>query len=244
MIMDVDFLEKMFEIVESRKEVGAVVPLIYRWDFLNKLKTSIIDSRGITITPEHRFYEIDQGRDSNDLKFASEEVFGFSGAAVLFRLEALTDVAFLNKSGKNEYFDELMFMYKEDCDLSYRLQLAGWKIITAPQAKIYHDRTATGKGNSLWQIVFNRKNKSQQIKRWSFLHHWIILLKYKNLKFPWRVKIATTWYQFKSLVFVVMVEPYLLSEFKKLWKIRNEIKDRRNALKIKINIKEIFKIKS
>lgn len=240
MVIAPDFLEKMVIKIEDKKEVGAVVPLIYRWDFENNLKTNIIDSRGVGITREHRFFEIDQGRSDDGLKLESEEVFGFTGAAVLFKMEALGDVAFLNKTGKNEYFDELMFMYKEDCDLSYRLQLTGWKIITVPEAKIYHDRTAVGNGKSLWQIILNRKNKNRQIKRWSFLNHWIIIFKYRDLDFPRSVRTATVWYQVKSLIFVILFEPYLLSELKTLSTLQKEINERRQALKIKINIKNLF----
>lgn len=239
MVLDENFLDEILKTAHDKKEAGAIVPRIYNWDFKNKKKTDIIDSCGLCMNSSHRFFEYNQGQKCDDCGESTEEVFGFTGAAVLFDVKALDDVVYVNKNGQNEYFDELMFMYKEDCDLSYRLRLAGWKIFSSPSAKVYHDRTATTQGNTLKKIVLNRKNKNRQIKRWSFLNHWIIILKYRKLELPINVKIATYWYQLKSLIYVTVFEPYLLCEIKKLWKLRKEIDDRCKSLKIRISTKEI-----
>ncbi len=57
------------------------------------------------------------------------EIFYPSGAAVLFRKEALEEVGFL---------DEEYWMYNEDQEIGWRLLLAGWKNVLAPDAVIYH----------------------------------------------------------------------------------------------------------
>jgi len=43
------------------------------------------------------------------------------------------------------------------------------------------------------------------------------------------------------LVFVLLFEQFLLKEFIKLWKLKNEIKNKREQLKIIVDIKEIEK---
>ncbi|MFA6170865.1 MAG: glycosyltransferase family 2 protein [Patescibacteria group bacterium] len=242
MIFEADFIEKIVMAIETDKEIGAVAPKILKWDFKNNIKTSLIDSCGLYITKEHRFSDLRQGEDGEPQtpRQAYVPVFGFTGAAVIFNLAALLDAAFFN-GRYNEYFDELMFMYKEDCDLSYRLRLAGWKIIFAPDAVAYHDRTASPKGESNLAITLNRKNKSRQIKEWSFLNQWILLIKYSRLPFSRRVRFRTGWYQFKSLAFALFFEPYLLRQIASLWKIRYKIFKRRGQLKIRTNIKEIEK---
>ncbi|MFH0891927.1 MAG: glycosyltransferase family 2 protein [Candidatus Falkowbacteria bacterium] len=237
MILDKDFVAAMVKAAEADKTIGAVAPKILKWDFANNKKTDIIDSRGLSITREHRFSDTGQAEKDNGGQEA-REVFGFTGAAVIFRIEALKDIAY-DKIGEREFFDELMFMYKEDCDLSYRLRLAGWRIVFEPKAVIYHDRTASPQGESNLKIAFNRRNKSRQVKRWSFLNQWILILKYRRMPFSFRVKLATVWYQLKSLVFALIFETYLLKELYELWKMRAEIRNKREQLKIRVDIAEI-----
>jgi GT2 family glycosyltransferase len=59
-----------------------------------------------------------------------EEVDAVSGAAFAIRRDV-----FQSLGG----FDETMFLYMEDTDLSLRARLAGWKSLYAPQSLVYHD---------------------------------------------------------------------------------------------------------
>jgi GT2 family glycosyltransferase len=52
-----------------------------------------------------------------------------SGAAVLYRAAALREVGTL---------DPALFMYHEDSDLGWRLRLAGWEAMLAPDAVVHH----------------------------------------------------------------------------------------------------------
>jgi len=63
------------------------------------------------------------------------EIFGASGASSLYRVSALKKVGLL---------DEDFFAYYEDVDLSFRLQLAGWKIAFVPNSIVYHKIGMTG----------------------------------------------------------------------------------------------------
>lgn len=240
MILELIIIEEMLTVMESDDKIAVVAPKILKWDFAVNKKTSQIDNLGLALNNEHRFFDAHQGETDQPDLIDKKEVFGFTGAAALLRLKSLEDVAFDNRSYK-EYFDELMFMYKEDCDLSYRLRLAGWKIILAPAAVAYHNRAVASKGETNYKIALNRRTKSRLVKQWSFLNQWILLLKLKNLPFSWRVKLATVWYQFKSLIFVLLFEQFLLKEFIKLWRLLPEIKKRRERLKIRVDIKEIEK---
>jgi GT2 family glycosyltransferase len=70
------------------------------------------------------------------------EVFGPCAGAALYRRAALDAVA----DGTGQPFDEDLFMYCEDVDLNWRLQLAGYGAVFAPGARIYHHLSATGGG--------------------------------------------------------------------------------------------------
>ena len=56
-------------------------------------------------------------------------VFGATGGGSIYRTAIFSDV---------DMFDEVFFMYYEDVDLSFRTQLAGWKIRYTPKAIAYH----------------------------------------------------------------------------------------------------------
>ena len=251
MIFEPNFIEAMVRVMESDKKIGAVAPKILKWDFTNNRKTDQIDSLGLSLTREHRFFDEHQGEPDNPGLNTVHEVFGFTGAAALLNLAALEDVAYQEKSPlappcrggeSTEYFDELMFMYKEDCDLSYRLRLAGWKIVLAPQAVAYHDRTVAAGGTTNLSVAFNRRAKSRLVKQRSFLNHWLLLLKMKNMPYSWHVKLATAWYQLKKMIFALLFEWFLLKELVYQWKLLPEIKKRREQLKIRVNIREIEKL--
>ncbi|KKR21777.1 MAG: Glycosyltransferase [Parcubacteria group bacterium GW2011_GWE2_39_37] len=236
MVFEADMVEKMLGTISSNNEVAAVMPKILKWDFENNKKTAITDSYGLIIDKRHRFFDDHQGLPNNEELNEAKEIFGFTGAAVLLNLEAMKDMAY-----NHEYFDELMFMYKEDCDLSYRLRLAGWKIMLEPRAVAYHDRTAAIVGQNMLNVALNRKNKNRQLKKWSFLNQLILLYKIKNLPFSRAVKINTYFYLIGSMVFALIFESYLFKELVNFKKLLPEIKKRQDELKLRVEIKEIEK---
>jgi len=61
------------------------------------------------------------------------EVFGATGAAALFRREALEDVQV-----EGQCFDEAYFAYGEDIDLWWRARLLGWSAWNVPEARGEH----------------------------------------------------------------------------------------------------------
>lgn len=73
-----------------------------------------------------------------------EAVFGFCGAAVGLRLAALADVGL---------FDDDFFLYYEDSDLSWRLRLAGYRVVYCADAIVRHDHaTSTHEGSDLFRF--------------------------------------------------------------------------------------------
>ncbi len=216
MILEPDAVEKMVKALERDSGLGAVCPKILKWDFNNNKKTDIIDSCGIWLKSGLRFIDLGQGQIDNG-QFDKAEILGQSGAAAMYRMSALEKV-----KENNQYFDELMFMYKEDCDLAYRLRLAGFKSKLVADALVYHDRTASGKGEGNLQIAFNRRNKNRQAKQWAFLHQQIIFIKYWKLQNFWN-KLMIIWFEIKMIVFIVLFEQYLLKQFFIAFQIRNKI---------------------
>jgi GT2 family glycosyltransferase len=57
------------------------------------------------------------------------DIFGASGGASLYRVSMLQQIG---------VFDQDFFAYYEDIDLSFRAQLAGWRVAFVPKAVVYH----------------------------------------------------------------------------------------------------------
>ncbi|MBU4257380.1 glycosyltransferase family 2 protein [Patescibacteria group bacterium] len=216
MVLEPDAVEKMVKVLEGDSGLGSVCPKILKWNFENNKKTSIIDSCGIKVKSGLRFFDLGQNKFDKG-QFNNAEILGPSGAAAMYRISALENI-----KENSQYFDELMFMYKEDCDLAYRLFLAGYRSKCVADAVIYHDRTTYGKGEGDLQVAFNRKGKSRQVKKWAFLHQQIIFIKYWKLQSFWN-KLAIIWYEIKMIIFILLFEQYLLGELLNLWKIKKEI---------------------
>lgn len=215
-VLEEDAAARLVEAMDNNGELGSATAKVLKWDFAKREKTNIIDSCGLKLLPGLRFVDFLEGKPS--AAGCEGDIIGVSGAAAIYRLSALEKV----KQGE-EYFDELMFMYKEDCDLAYRLLLAGFKAKCVDAAVVYHDRSSGGQGEDNLTVVLNRKNKGRMVKKLSFLNQQIIFLKYWRLQnFP--NKLAIIWFEFKMLIFILLVEPYLIKEFFKLRKIKSLIK--------------------
>lgn len=111
-----------------------------------------------------------------------EEVFAGSGGASLYRVSMLKEIGL---------FDEDFFAYYEDVDISFRAQLAGWKVVYEPSAVAYHQIGATSskiKGFTTYQTMKNLQ-----------------LLWYKNVpkkylyKTGWRFFVAHTLFIFRAI---------------------------------------------
>jgi len=216
-ILDSDAIEKMVNVLESDEELGSVSPKVLKWDFERNKKTKIIDTCGIKLMSGLRFFDTGQNEEDNG-QYDKVKIIGPSGAAGMYKLEALEKI---KKDG--EYFDEQMFMYKEDCDMAYRLALSKFKSKCVSEAKVYHDRTASSWGEGDFKVAMNRKNKSRQVKKWSFLNQLIINTKYWRLQ-NLKSKLAVLIHELKMFVFAILFEQYLIGQIVEYLKIRNNIK--------------------
>lgn len=124
---DKKWLELMVAFMDKNVEFGAVCPKV--------LKSTKIDTTGDFLTIWGLPYP--RGRDETDRgqydipgkNGESQEVFSASGAASLYRVEALKQIGLM---------DQNFFAYYEDVDLSFRMRLAGWKVGYEPRATVQH----------------------------------------------------------------------------------------------------------
>lgn len=146
-----DWVEKVVEFAE-RKPTGAVFQSIT----LDYYDTNIIDSTHIYIS------RAGQGTQGNWREpFVGEKgplrVFGVNAAA------ALISRRFIDAQPFSGVFDEKMFMYLEDVDLSARATVMGWENYLVPGTEAYHMGSASSGKNPGFSIYMTFRNNSAML---------------------------------------------------------------------------------
>lgn len=141
---------------------------------------AIIDSAGIELSLA--LNGIERGANTIDYdQFATEaRLLAVTGACGMYRVSALKAVA----HNAAEFLDNEFFSYKEDIDIGWRLNKAGWKVLYLPILAGYHQRTLGRRGLFNWGIKpgqIYRRLKSQRT-RFS-LRNWVWLI-IKNASLP------------------------------------------------------------
>lgn len=195
----------------------------------NVIKTNIIDSCGLKINKNRRTVDLFAGRKSDDFN-NDQEVFGQSGALVLFRRRALDSIIIKNDSIKEaEYFDNDFFMYKEDVDLFWRMVLFGWHSLTIADAIAYHYRSVSGSEAHNWRnIIKNRKRQNKRAGYYSYRNHFFTLIKNELPRSFWLNFFAIFKFELKKIVYISFFETRnlyaLIDVFKMFPKMRNKRK--------------------
>lgn len=91
-----------------------------------------------------------------DLTEPTGEVFGFCGGAALLRTDALSAVHGVPAS---------FFCYYEDTDTAWRLRLAGWDVVAAPDARVKHAHGVSSKPGSPEFHRWNERNRLLMLLR-------------------------------------------------------------------------------
>lgn len=137
------------------------------------VRSDRLDSTGLRFHKNYTFTDRGAGELDEGQYDQAEEVFGLSGALVLYRARALQSVRY-----NDEFFDHDFFAYKEDVDMAFRMQYAGWSAWYAPRAVAYHYRGMYGQEKmGFFARIKNRKNKSLHRSYFSTRNHWLLLLK-------------------------------------------------------------------
>ncbi len=200
-----------------KKEGDFFSPLVLRMD-------GKIDSCGDCFPPDGRPYKRFHGKVPERLKM--ERIFSAPGSSFFVKKDAFFE------AGK---FDPDFFAYFEDVDLSFRLNLMGYKGYLLPEVVIYHLEGGTaGKGDTSLKTRWLARNR--------------IFLIYKNLPLslllrylPWIA--GGTLRSFLYHIFISGKFPYAflgtLEGILKLWKKRKDrkwVQERR-----KVSVEEIRK---
>lgn len=171
---DKDWLKHLVTVLDKNPGVGVVASKVLKADGQH------LDSTGDIYTTWGLPYPRGRGAVDEGQYDSQTDIFAASGAASLYRVEALKEVGLL---------DEDFFAYYEDVDLSFRLQLAGWKVRYEPAARVYHKIGMTSariKGFTTYQTMKNQplllyKNMPSKyllrVSRRFWLAHWLFFFR-------------------------------------------------------------------
>lgn len=137
-----DWLEKLLESAERSPKAGIVTGMLLKTDHT-------FDSTGDQYSSWGLAFPRGRGEENTGQYSASQKVFGASGGASLYRIAMLKEIGI---------FDEDFFAYYEDVDISFRAQLAGWKVLYQPKAVALHKIGASSgkvKGFTTYQTIKN-----------------------------------------------------------------------------------------
>ncbi len=204
---DKDWAKHLSEVLDENENIGIVTG-----KFLDKTGKTI-DSTGDLYTTWGLPYPRGRG-EKNENNYADREyVFGASGGASMYRAGMLKEIGL---------FDEDFFAYYEDIDISFRAQLAGWRIMYEPRAIAHHLIGATSgkiKGFTTYQTMKNLpwlfwKNVPKGLR-------WKIFIRFKLAYFSiWFSSIAKGkgWPATKGMIVMLVLLPKKLFQRHKIQK--------------------------
>ena len=177
--LESNFISELVRAGTLDERIGTVCPKIRRMrEDGTTTEPPLLDSTGVYFTPLLRHH--DRGSQQPDTgQFETPQyVFGYTGAAVLFRRAMIADV-----SVDGEFMDVDFFFFREDADLSWRAQLLGWRCVYTPFAVGYHVRTVFENNRSAVSALINMHSTKNRF-----------LMRIKNItpRVYWKVLVPAT----------------------------------------------------
>ena len=149
-----DCVRELFGAIDDQpqaNEIGSATGLLMRAQGMDLAPTGTIDAAGMVVTPSGRHFDRAAGEPAQDAPQNLAWVFGGTGAATLFRRQALDDVAYPD----GEVFPSSFFCYREDADLAWRLQHRAWRCLFVPTSGALHQRGFRPEGGRRGQAWIN-----------------------------------------------------------------------------------------
>ena len=221
--LDAEYLARLVARAEAAAgpaggRVGAVTGRLVRPTELGEPPR--LDACGMYLTRTWR--HLDRGSAEIDTgQYASvEQVFAGTGAATLWRRQAMDDVAV-----EGEIFAEPFHSYREDAELGFRLQGRGWRTLYEPTAVAVH-RRSVGSGQ--------RRGVAAAINRNSLKNRYLLRIYHQSLGNFWRTLPWTLSRDLLALGWVLLAERsslgaygWLARHWRDSWRRRRLIQARR-----------------
>lgn len=145
--MDLEFdpawAKNLLACFERHPEAGSVASLVME-------KSGVVNAVGVQFGADLFAKNEASGLNIGDADVREKEVFGCYGAVMSFR-RATTEAA-----GK---MDASFFLFFEETEWYFRHNLAGYKTVFCPEAKVYHERSMTTVRYSPRKLFYSERNR-------------------------------------------------------------------------------------
>jgi len=211
------------------REVIALFPKIYYFDnrkVINAFRARWTKWRFWTLAYKDK---IDKGQFNK-----SERIFADNYVAICFRKKEFEKIGM---------FDESFFIYAEDQEVSYRLNVLGYSIFTCPNSILYHKESMSIKNNFEGDMEVNRAIRHRQYGTRNYL---ICILKNYELKnlfifFPYAL--LRLWFYHGIIRGIIITKRPLKIIFISIKNLTDIIGDFNNILKKRKKIQTNRKVK-
>lgn len=134
-----DYATRLLEAFTLPEKVGGATGRLVRFPSSDsgaaRAGEPTLDACGMRLALTWRHLDRGSGEPDRGQLSRRERVFGATGAASMFRREALDDVAV-----GGEVFDAMFHSFREDAELCFRLRGRRWEIVYEPAAVALHRR--------------------------------------------------------------------------------------------------------
>jgi GT2 family glycosyltransferase len=219
--LEPDFAAILTGRLDRRPDVGSASGRLLRAQGAELSPTGRLDSTGIYRTMAGRHFDRGSGEPAGGRYTVEEEVFGASGAAGFYRREALESARIMTG-----VFDSDFFLYREDADLSWRLQNLGWKCLYVPEAVGYHRRR---------NLPERRRRMSPLVNFHSVKNRFLLRINNQSLSDFAATLLPTLARDAVVLGACLTIERSSLSAFPWLWRNRKRLRAKRREIQEKVN---------
>jgi len=214
-VLEPNFVDEAIETIEQGRDIGMAQGKLYRMQ-PKAHSQKILDTTGVVLHKNRRNSDRDFGATDTGGHRKDDFLFGATGAALLCRREMLEEI----KIG-DEYFDEDFFAYREEVDLAWRAQAAGWRCAYAPNAIAYHYRLYSPD---------RRKEIPRDLRTLQYRNRYLMLVKNELpatliLHFPYILLFEIT-----AVFHVLFREPFLLTAWPQIIRLLPKILRKRRQI--------------
>ena len=180
-------------------------------------EAGLLDACGMVLSASWRHFDRGSGKPAEGRFTRPDRVFGATGAASLFRRQALDDVAI-----GGEVFLSEFHSFREDAELCFRLQERDWDVVYEPSALCEHRRR---------NLPSRRREMPPHVNMHSLKNRYLLRLYHQGGLNLLLTGVPTLLRDFSALAYVLLLERSSFAAYRWLWQHRREILDRRQVIR-------------